>query len=217
MAEHPEGIVLTTVDSIFNTLRRKVAAPVMGTKPVRDLVNWGRKSALWPMTFGLACCAIEMIAAGAGRFDIDRFGAGVFRPSPRQSDLIIIAGTVTLKMGTVVRRVYDQMPEPKWAIAMGACASTGGPFDSYSTMQGVDRVIPVDVYIPGCPPRPEALLYGLMCLQEIIMREAPAAYIFESDGTVHRRRELEGDDEESPAEVAPLDAEAAEVLAEIKG
>jgi NADH-quinone oxidoreductase subunit B len=217
MAEHPEGIVLTTVDSLINSLRRNVAAPLMGTKPVRELVNWGRKSALWPMTFGLACCAIEMIAAGAGRFDIDRFGAGVFRPSPRQSDLIIIAGTVTLKMGPVVRRVYDQMPEPKWAIAMGACASTGGPFDSYSTMQGVDRVIPVDVYIPGCPPRPEALLYGLMCLQEIIMREAPSAYIFESDGNVHRRRSLEGDGEESPAEVAPLDMEAAEVVAEGKG
>jgi NADH-quinone oxidoreductase subunit B len=149
------------------------------------------------MTFGLACCAIEMIATGAGRFDIDRFGAGVFRPSPRQSDLIIIAGTVTLKMGPVVRRVYEQMPEPKWAIAMGACASTGGPFDSYSTMQGVDRCIPVDVYIPGCPPRPEALLYGLMRLQDIIMREAPSAYIFESDGTVHRQQSL--DDNESSA------------------
>jgi NADH-quinone oxidoreductase subunit B len=200
MAEHPEGIVLTTVDSIFNGLRRKVGAPVMDVKPVRDLVNWGRKSALWPMTFGLACCAIEMIATGSSRFDIDRFGAGVFRPSPRQSDLIIVAGTVTLKMGPVVRRVYDQMPEPKWVIAMGACASTGGPFDSYSTMQGVDRTIPVDVYIPGCPPRPEALLYGLMRLQDIIMREAPSAYIFESDGTVHRQRRLEGDDEAAPTE-----------------
>jgi NADH-quinone oxidoreductase subunit B len=215
MAEHQEGIVLTTVDSIFNTLRRNVAAPLMNTKPARGLVNWGRKSALWPMTFGLACCAIEMIATGAGRFDIDRFGAGVFRPSPRQSDLIIIAGTVTLKMGPVVRRVYEQMPEPKWAIAMGACASTGGPFDSYSTMQGVDRVIPVDVYIPGCPPRPEALLYGLMCLQEIIMREAPSAYIFESDGTVHRRRELEGDDEAALAEIAPMDSEGLAVVSPI--
>jgi NADH-quinone oxidoreductase subunit B len=203
MAEHPEGIVLTTVDAIFNSLRRNVAAPVMNIKPVKNTVNWARKSALWPMTFGLACCAIEMIATGAGRFDIDRFGAGVFRPSPRQSDLIIVAGTVTLKMGPVVRRVYDQMPEPKWVIAMGACASTGGPFDSYSTMQGVDRTIPVDVYIPGCPPRPEALLYGLMRLQDIIMKEAPSAYIFDSDGTVHRQRQLEGDGEED----ARLDAE----------
>jgi NADH-quinone oxidoreductase subunit B len=147
------------------------------------------------MTFGLACCAIEMIAAGSSRFDIDRFGAGVFRPSPRQSDLIIVAGTVTLKMGPVVRRVYDQMPEPKWVIAMGACASTGGPFDSYSTMQGVDRIIPVDVYIPGCPPRPEALLYGLMRLQDIIMREHPSTYIFESDGFVRRSRYLEDPDQ----------------------
>ena len=149
--EHNEGFVLTTVDSITNFVRRKMVAPVLDTKLAQFGVNWARKSAIWPMTFGLACCAIEMMATGAGRFDIDRFGAGVFRPSPRQSDLIIIAGTVTLKMGPVVRRVFDQMPEPKWAIAMGACASTGGPFDSYSTMQGVDRTIPVDVYIPGCP------------------------------------------------------------------
>ena len=195
MAEHEEGFVLTTVDSIMNSIRRNVVAPALDTKVAQFGINWARKSALWPMTFGLACCAIEMIATGAGRFDIDRFGAGVFRPSPRQSDLIIIAGTVTLKMGPVVRRVYDQMPEPKWAIAMGACASTGGPFDSYSTMQGVDRCIPVDVYIPGCPPRPEALLYGLMRLQDIIMREAPSAYIFESDGVVHRHRQFEDESE----------------------
>ncbi|HEY3039222.1 MAG TPA: NADH-quinone oxidoreductase subunit B family protein [Pyrinomonadaceae bacterium] len=199
MAEHEEGFLLTRFDSLMNAVRRNIAAPIMNTKPVSFGVNWARKSALWPMTFGLACCAIEMIATGAGRFDIDRFGAGVFRPSPRQSDLIIIAGTVTLKMGPVVRRVYEQMPEPKWAIAMGACASTGGPFDSYSTMQGVDRCIPVDVYIPGCPPRPEALLYGLMRLQDIIMREAPSAYIFESDGTVHRQQEL-GDPEDLTAD-----------------
>jgi NADH-quinone oxidoreductase B subunit len=125
MAEHDEGFVLTTVDSITNFVRQKMAAPVLDSKLMQFGVNWARKSAIWPMTFGLACCAIEMMATGASRFDIDRFGAGVFRPSPRQSDLIIIAGTVTLKMGPVVRRVFDQMPEPKWAIAMGACASTG--------------------------------------------------------------------------------------------
>jgi len=206
--EHNEGFVLTTVDSITNFVRRKMVAPVLDTKLAQFGVNWARKSALWPMTFGLACCAIEMMATGAGRFDIDRFGAGVFRPSPRQSDLIIIAGTVTLKMGPVVRRVYDQMPEPKWAIAMGACASTGGPFDSYSTMQGVDRTIPVDVYIPGCPPRPEALLYGLMRLQDIIMREAPSAYIFESDGAVHRQRSF-AEDEQTAVIAAPKDSDEA--------
>ena len=209
MAEHDQGFVLTRFDSLMNSVRRNIAAPILNTRPVTFGVNWARRSALWPMTFGLACCAIEMIATGAGRFDIDRFGAGVFRPSPRQSDLIIIAGTVTLKMGPVVRRVYEQMPEPKWAIAMGACASTGGPFDSYSTMQGVDRCIPVDVYIPGCPPRPEALLYGLMRLQDIIKRESPSAYIFESDGTVHRQQSLDDGEEaalavnESAAPAAP--------------
>jgi len=155
--ESSSGIVTTTIDFVF---------------------NWARKSALWPMTFGLACCAIEMMATGASRFDMDRFGAGVFRPSPRQSDLMIVAGTPTLKMAPVIKRVWDQMPEPKWCIAMGACASTGGPFPTYSTLQGVDRIVPVDVYIPGCPPRPEALLYGLMRLQDKIMQEHPSRDLF---------------------------------------
>jgi len=134
------------------------------------VVNWARSRSLWPMTFGLACCAIEMMATGAARFDLDRMGV-LFRASPRQADVIIIAGTVTHKMLPVIETVYEQMPEPKYVIAMGACASSGGVFDTYSVVQGIDQVLPVDVYVPGCPPRPEGLLYGLIKLQEKIMRE----------------------------------------------
>ncbi|MBI5280574.1 MAG: NADH-quinone oxidoreductase subunit B [Candidatus Solibacter usitatus] len=130
--------------------------------------NWARKSSVWPLTFGLACCAIEMIAASASRFDIARYGAEVFRPSPRQSDLMIVAGTVTLKMAPVLKRIYDQMPEPKWVISMGACSSAGGPFNTYATLQGVDKIVPVDVYVSGCPPRPENLFYALLKLQDKI-------------------------------------------------
>jgi len=130
--------------------------------------KWARKSALWPLTFGLACCAIEMIASTTARFDMARFGAEVFRPSPRQSDLMIVAGTVTLKMGPVLKRIWEQMPEPKWCISMGACSSVGGPFNTYAVLQGVDKIVPVDVYIVGCPPRPENLFYGLLMLQEKI-------------------------------------------------
>jgi NADH-quinone oxidoreductase subunit B len=144
-----QGILTTTVDTIF---------------------DWARKNSLWPLTFGLACCAIEMMATGASRFDIARFGAEVFRATPRQSDLMIVAGSVTEKMAPILRRLYDQMPEPKWVISMGICSTAGGPFPTYSHVQGVDRVVPVDVYIPGCPPRPEALLYGLMMLQDKIDR-----------------------------------------------
>lgn len=139
---------------------------------IEEIYNWGRSHSIWPLQFGLACCAIEMIAAATARFDIARFGAEIFRPSPRQADLLIVSGTVTKKMAPQVVRIWNQMPEPKYCIAMGACAISGGPFkQGYNVLKGIDRFIPVDVYIPGCPPRPEALLNGLIELQKKISEE----------------------------------------------
>ncbi|MGH2406333.1 MAG: NADH-quinone oxidoreductase subunit B [bacterium] len=148
-AELERGVLLTTVER---------------------MVQWARKSSIWPAQFGLACCAIEMIATTAARYDMARFGSEVFRASPRQADLLIVSGRVSQKMAPVLRHIYDQMLEPKWVIAMGDCASCGGVFNNYALVQGVDKIIPVDVYVAGCPPRPEALLYGFIMLQEKIAR-----------------------------------------------
>src|SRR6266496_3190209 len=142
------------------------------TGRLEDLVRWARRNSVMPATFGLACCAIEMMATGAGRYDLARFGMEVFRASPRQADLMIVAGRVSQKMGPVLRTIYEQMPEPKWVISMGVCASTGGMFNNYGLIQGVDTIVPVDIYVPGCPPRPEMLMYGILRLHDKVQREA---------------------------------------------
>ena len=152
-------------------LEQKLGNMGVITMTLEQAVNWGRTNAMWPMLFGLACCAMEMIAAQSSNYDVSRFGMELMRASPRQSDLMIVAGRVTRKMAPVLRRLYDQMPDPKWVVAMGDCASSGGIFNNYAIVQGVDEVVPVDVYISGCPPRPENLIYGIMKLHEKVRQE----------------------------------------------
>ncbi len=169
----PSGVLLTTVEK---------------------LVNWTRKSSFWPATFGLACCAIEMMASGGARYDLARFGMEVFRASPRQADLMIVAGRVSQKMAPVLRQIYDQMPEPKWVLSMGVCASSGGMFNNYAIVQGVDHVVPVDMYLPGCPPRPEMLIDAILRLHDKVMHEPLGD---------RRRRQIEAANAERPPVVAP--------------
>ncbi len=154
------------------------------------LVNWGRANSLWPMPFGTACCAIEFMASAASKFDLARFGMERMAFSPRQSDVLICAGRVPFKLAPVLRRIYQQMPQPKWVISMGACASTGGMFDSYAVVQGIDTIIPVDVYVPGCPPRPEGLIYGIMMLQQKVMQERMSNESIRTEMTVDPTSQL---------------------------
>ncbi len=170
----PEGFVATSADK---------------------LINWARTGSLWPVSFGLSCCAMEMIHTGASRYDLDRMGV-IFRPSPRQSDVLIVAGTLTNKMADVLRTVYEQMPEPKWVISMGSCANGGGMFaDSYSVVRGCDQIIPVDIYVPGCPPSPQALIYGIMQLQEKIKRETIAKKSLAQNDSIKKPKSSETDAE----------------------
>jgi NADH-quinone oxidoreductase subunit B len=169
-------------------LRSGFVSPNWVTTRLDDLVNWSRANSLWPMAFGTACCAIEFMATAASRFDLARFGMERVAYSPRQADVLICAGRLPFKLAPVIRRIWDQMPQPKWCISMGACASTGGIFDNYAMVQGIDTIVPVDVYVPGCPPRPEGLLYGILMLQKKIKRES----VFDPDLRVEQLADERG-------------------------
>ncbi len=172
MAERSIRLELKKIDAAnYDQMEKHISKNGFLITKVNDLINWARSGSLWPMSFGLACCAVEMMQSAASRYDFDRFGV-VFRPSPRQSDVMIVAGTLTNKMAPALRKVYDQMPEPRWVISMGSCANGGGYYHySYSVVRGCDKIVPVDIYVPGCPPTAEALLYGILQLQKKIMRD----------------------------------------------
>ena len=172
MAERSFRLELKKIDAAnYDQMEKHISKNGFLITKVNDLINWARSGSLWPMSFGLACCAVEMMQSAASRYDFDRFGV-VFRPSPRQSDVMIVAGTLTNKMAPALRKVYDQMPEPRWVISMGSCANGGGYYHySYSVVRGCDKIVPVDIYVPGCPPTAEALLYGILQLQKKIMRD----------------------------------------------
>ena len=172
MAERSFGLELKKIDAAnYDQMEKHISKNGFLITKVNDLINWARSGSLWPMSFGLACCAVEMMQSAASRYDFDRFGV-VFRPSPRQSDVMIVAGTLTNKMAPALRKVYDQMPEPRWVISMGSCANGGGYYHySYSVVRGCDKIVPVNIYVPGCPPTAEALLYGILQLQNKIMRD----------------------------------------------
>ena len=172
MAERSIRLELKKIDAAnYDQMEKHISKNGFLITKVNDLINWARSGSLWPMSFGLACCAVEMMQSAASRYDFDRFGI-VFRPSPRQSDVMIVAGTLTNKMAPALRKVYDQMPEPRWVISMGSCANGGGYYHySYSVVRGCDKIVPVDIYVPGCPPTAEALLYGILQLQKKIMRD----------------------------------------------